>query len=103
MFPLNPFDYWRATLQATQIMADSHTVIALRLTGMAGLWPMGKAENQRMVSEKMSAGTHATRAALRVGLAGGSLPMIAMAAMKPVGLRTRANVKRLTKKAATPT
>lgn len=100
MFPPNPFDYFRATVQAAEIMAESQKVIALRLTGMAGFWPMGGGETARMVSEKLSAGAHASRAALRSGLAGNSLPVIAMAAMKPVQRRTRANAKRLTANAA---
>lgn len=96
MFPPNPFDYFRVSVQAAQIMAESQTVIALRLSGMAGLWPMGGGETSRMVSEKLAAGAHASRAALRAGMAGSSLPAIAMAAMKPVRRRTRANAKRLT-------
>jgi hypothetical protein len=36
---------------------------------------------------------------MRAGAAGGSLSEIAIAAMKPVGRRTRANAKRLTKAA----
>jgi hypothetical protein len=101
MLPLTPHGYWRIVLQASQIVTESHTVIALRLSGMAGLWPMAGAENQRMISEKLTAATQATQAAMRAGAgaAGGSLSEIAIAAMKPVGRRTRANAKRLTKAA----
>ena len=99
MFPVNPFDYWRASLEAGRIMAESQLVIGLRLAGLAGLWPMGQAETGRMLAEKIAAGQQAGAAALRAGLAGGSLPEIALAAMKPVGRRTRANALRLTRKA----
>ncbi len=99
MFPLNPFDYLRVTMKAAQIMAESQTVIGLRLAGMAGLWPMGGAENSRMVSEKMEAGAQAHTAAMKSAMAGGTLSDIAMAAMKPVGARTSANARRLAKKA----
>ena len=99
MLPLTPHGYWRIVLQASQILTESHTVIALRLSGMAGLWPMAEVENQRMISEKLTAATQATHAAMRAGAAGGSLSEIAIAAMKPVGRRTRANAKRLTKAA----
>jgi hypothetical protein len=99
MLPLTPHGYWRIVLQASQILTESHTVIALRLSGMAGLWPMAEVENQRMISEKLTAATQATHAAIRTGAAGGSLSDIAMAAMKPVGRRTEANAKRLTKAA----
>lgn len=99
MFTLNPLAYWTASLKAGQILVESQTVIALRLAGMAGIWPMGGTENARMVSEKMEAGAQAQEAAMRAVMAGSSLPDIAMAAMKPVGARTRANAKRLSKKA----
>jgi hypothetical protein len=99
MLPLTPHGYWRIVLQASQILTESHTVIALRLSGMAGLWPMAEVENQRMISEKLTAATQATHAAIRTGAGGGSLSDIAMAAMKPVGRRTKANAKRLTKAA----
>ena len=99
MLPLTPHGYWRIVLQASQILTESHTVIALRLSGMAGLWPMAEVENQRMISEKLTAATQATHAAIRTGASGGSLSDIAMAAMKPVGRRTKANAKRLTKAA----
>lgn len=102
MFPPNPFDIWRASVEATRIMAESQLVIGLRLAGMAGLWPMGQAETGRMVAEKLAASQQARVAALKAGMAGGSLPQIALAAMKPVGRRTRANARRLTRKAGKP-
>jgi len=69
MLPLTPHGYWRIVLQASQILTESHTVIALRLSGMAGLWPMAEVENQRMISEKLTAATQATHAAIRTGAA----------------------------------
>ena len=99
MFPLNPFDYWRASLEAGRILAESQVVIGLRLAGMAGFWPMGQGETGRMVAEKLRAGQQSGVAALAAGLAGGNPAQIALAAMKPVGKRTRANARRLTRKA----
>ncbi len=99
MFPMTPFDLWRASVEATRIAAESQLVIGLRLAGFAGLWPMGQAESARMLVEKVTASLQAGEAALRTGLAGGSLPQIALAAMHPVGRRTRANARRLTRKA----
>ncbi|MCF8512352.1 MAG: hypothetical protein K9G43_12960 [Rhodobacteraceae bacterium] len=97
MFPFNPFAYWSASIAAGQIMAESQLVIALRVAGMAGILPMAEGETQRMLSEKLAAGKEAGQAALRAGWAGGSLPTIVMAAMKPVGRRTRANARRLSR------
>jgi hypothetical protein len=99
MLSANPYDYWRMALQASQIMTESQTVIALRLSGLAGLWPMAEAEAQRMVDEKLDAAAQAGHAALRVGMTGGNLTDVAMAAMRPVARRTKANVKRLTAEA----
>lgn len=100
MFPLNPFDILRASVEATRIAAESQVVIGLRLAGLAGFWPMGQAEAGRMLSEKVTASLQAGEAALRTGLAGGSLPQIALAAMHPVGRKTRANAHRLTRRVA---
>lgn len=95
MFPPNPFDIWRASLEAARISAESHLVIGLRLAGLAGFWPMDPSEAVRMVSEKLAASRKAGEAALSVGLAGGSLAQVALAAMHPVGRKTRANARRL--------
>ena len=101
MFPTNPFDFWRVSFEAGRILAESQLVIGLRLAGLAGVWPMGQAETGRMVVEKLAASLQSGEAAMRAGLGGGSLPQIALAAMKPVGRRTRANARRLTRKATT--
>lgn len=96
---LTPFDFLRPAMEASRIMMESQMVIGLRLSGMAGFWPMEQAETNRMVSEKMSAGVDAAHAALRSGMAGGSLPDMAMAAMKLVRQKTRSNARRLQRKA----
>lgn len=98
MFLPNPVDYWRASVEAARIITESQLVIGLRLAGFAGFWPMDGAEAPRMLAEKLQAGAMASGAALRVGLAGGSLPEIALAAMQPVRRRTRANARRLRRK-----
>lgn len=96
---LTPFDFIRPALEAAQIMAESHLVIGLRLAGMAGLWPMGQAETNRMVSEKLTTGMDAAGAAMKSGMAGDSLPDMAMAAMKPYRHKTKSNARRLSRKA----
>jgi len=102
MFPLNPFEYVKVTMQAARIMVESQQVIALRVSGMAGMWTMNEGETARMVNEKLSAGMQAGSAAFMAGMSGASMTDIAMAAMKPVGKRTRANAKRLKKQVMTP-
>lgn len=99
MLRRSPDSCWRVVPQASRIVAESCIVIALRLSGMARLWRMVCAANQRMICETLIAATQATHAAMRAGAAGGSLSDIAMAAMRPVGRHTKANAKRLTKAA----
>ena len=99
MVMVSPFDYFRPAMEAARIMAESQMVISLRLAGMAGFSPMGQAEMPRMVAEKMQAGLDMGHAAMKAGMAGDSLPDIAMAAMKPVRRRTKANARRLSRKA----
>lgn len=92
------FDFIRPAIEASKIMADAQVVIGLRVAGMAGFWPMGQAETDRMVAEKMSAGLDAAGAAMRSAMAGGSLPDVALAAMRPVRSKTKSNVRRLSRK-----
>lgn len=92
------FDLIRPAMEASKIMADAQVVIGLRVAGMAGFWPMGRAEKHLMVAEKMSAGADAAGAVMRSAMAGGSLPDMAMAAMRPVRSKTKSNVRRLSRK-----
>ena len=97
---LTPFDFMRPAMEVSHIMAESHLVIGLRVAGMAGFWPMGQAETQRMMSEKVSASLDAAEAALKSGMAGDSLPDMAMAALRPYRHKTKSNARRLTRQAA---
>ena len=95
---MTPYDFMAPMLEASQIMAELQVVIGMRLAGMAGLWPMAKSETERMLAEKLSAGMDSAHAALRSGMAGGNISEVALAAMKPVRAKTRANAKRLQRK-----
>ena len=85
------------SLQTGLMMAEAQMVIAMRLWGMAGFWNTKPEENLRMVQEKAEAMVQASKAASRAMMSGGGAASVAMAALKPVRRRTRANVKRLTK------
>jgi len=50
-----PFDAMRPALEVSRMLIEAQQVIALRLAGMAGFWPMGQAETSRMVEEKLEA------------------------------------------------
>ena len=95
-----PTDFWRPMLQMGRIAAEAQTVIALRMAGFAGFWPMTPVEGLRMVTEKIEAGQASAEAALRASLAGQGPAEVAMAAMRPVRAKTRANARRLKARAA---
>ncbi len=95
----NPFNAMRPAMEASRMMIEAQQVIALRMAGMAGIWSMGPAENQRMVDEKVEAMTESVRAVFVAGMAGKSASSVAMAGIRPLRRRTKANAIRLTKKA----
>lgn len=92
-------DFMRPAIEASKIMADAQVVIGLRVAGMAGFWPMEQAETDRMISEKLIAGVDAAGAAMKSALSGGSPSDVAMAAMRPLRHKTKANARRLSRKA----
>ncbi len=94
-----PQDMMDAGIEAAMMLAEAQWVIALRMAGMAGFWRMGSGETSRMMSEKLDAGQASARAAMRVGMAGGSASAVALAAIKPLRRRTKANARRLTRAA----
>jgi hypothetical protein len=96
----DPFDLMSPTMVAAEILAQSQVVIGLRLAGMAGFWPMAKAENARMVSEKLQASIDMGHAAMTASLSGASPSQMAMAVMAPMQRKTRSNAKRLQRKAS---
>ena len=93
------FDLMKPSVEAGMMLAEAQMVIAMRMFGMAGLVPMSPREPTRMVQEKAEAMMQASKAASRAMMSGGGAASVAMAALKPVRRRTRANVKRLTKPA----
>jgi hypothetical protein len=87
----------RSTFAFWTLMAETQVVMTLRILGMAGVIPVRADENARMVSEKGPAFARAIMAGSAAALRGASPDRVAMAAMRPLGRKTRANVKRLTK------
>jgi hypothetical protein len=92
----SPFDLFRPMLVMTQMMMEAQAVIALRLMGMAGAWPMAAGEPLRMVTEKARAAQDAGLAMARAAGSGASAGKVMLAGVKPVRRRTKANVGRLT-------
>jgi len=91
----NPLNIMRSTFAFWTLMAEANTVVALRVLGMAGVLPADGAENERMFAEKGPAFAAAMIAGSRAAMKGQSLDRVALATMRPLGRKTRANVKRL--------
>lgn len=78
---------------------ESQTVVALRMFGLCGFWPMAASERERMVSEKPLAFARSAAAAAAVATEGGRSDEILAAALQPLRTKTRANMRRLSRKA----
>ena len=95
---LTPLDCWRAGFEIATMMAEAQIVISLRLLGIAGVWNTPEDEHRRMFSEKTAAAQEAGLAAARAFASGHKPADVARAAMTPLRRRTKANVKRLTRR-----
>ena len=93
-----PVDLMRVSMAYFRMMTEAQTVIGLRLLGMAGLWSVTPAETGRMMSEKGPAMARSMMAAGAAAMAGQRPDQIALAAVRPLGARTRANSRRLVKR-----
>ena len=91
------FGWWGLSIRAVQMMTEAQVVIAYRMMGMAGVWPVSASENARMVSEKVPAFITASGAATAAAMSGKRPDQILEAALRPIGLKTRANSRRLGK------
>lgn len=99
----NPaIDAWRTSMAFAMMLAEAQAVIGLRLLGLAGVWAIGPDEHRRMWAEKVDAARLGGLAAMRAAAAGAAPARVAAAALNPVRRRTRANVRRLTRRAVQP-
>ena len=88
----------RLQMQTARMMIEAQTVIGLRVMGMAGLMPAAKGENLRMVTEKQIAFADAWMAGTQAMLSGASPGQAYSRALRPIGRKTSANSKRLTRR-----
>jgi hypothetical protein len=91
----DPAAAMRLAVQSSMMLIEAQMIIAMRLMGMAGGWKVGTRENERMTSEKPAAMVASSMAAGRAMMAGASPQGVALAALKPIRARTRANARRL--------
>lgn len=91
-------DMMRLSMSATMMMMEAQTVITMRLWGMAGFWNVGPGENQLMWQEKAQAAQQSGQAAAMAAIKGATPGQVALAAIKPVRRKTKANVSRLARR-----
>ena len=94
---MTPKQAMRLMTESTLMMMEAQRVIAMRLAGMSGKWKVGADEDSRMVTEKHQAVMASGQAMMLAVAQGGSAGTVALAGLKPVRARTRANNSRLTK------
>lgn len=92
-----PFAYWALGVRTAQMLVEANTVIAFRVMGMAGGWPVSPTEGARMVFEKGPAFLRAYGDAATAAMKGKRPDEIATAALRPIGRKTRSNAKRLSR------
>lgn len=92
----DPFGAWRAGLAFWTMMAEAQAVVAIRTMGMWGVIPASPRERHTMMAEKGPAFAEAALAAGIAAAQGRRPEAVLEAAVKPLGRRTRANVRRLT-------
>lgn len=105
MFPFSvssavslPVDLVRTGSQVGLLMVESQAVVALRLLGLTGFWAVTPSETSVMISEKGPTLAKAASAATRAMASGKRPDQVLDAAVRPLRSRTRANVRRLSKR-----
>ena len=98
MVMFNPVGLWISGIATAQLMVETHTVVTLRVLGMAGLWPVAPGETQRTWREKPGAFVEAGGSAITALLTGKRPDQVVEAAVRPLRRRTRANSRRLWKR-----
>lgn len=91
----NPFDLSDLVAPGVELLAEAQMVVAMRLAGMLGLWPVRWDETHRMISEKGPALMSAASDAQTAALAGRRFDEILIAAITPLTGAARANRLRL--------
>lgn len=87
---------WMLALETSRAVADAQTVIAMRVGGMMGVWPVAGGETARMVQEKPRAMIKAV-----VAMQGAMIDMktpdqVMRAGLRPISEKVGKNAKRLT-------
>ncbi len=93
-----PTEAMHLAMQSSMMLAEANMVIAMRLMGMGGMWRVNPTEYARMVQEKSDAAMASGAAMMRAVMAGQTPAKVALAGIKPMRAKTRANMARLAKR-----
>ncbi|MEP3436635.1 MAG: hypothetical protein ABJN75_07635 [Hoeflea sp.] len=92
------FDLWRTSIDLGTLALETQAVVTMRMMGMAGLWPVAKSENKKMVKEKLPAFAKAATSAAGTAMRGGRPDEAVSVAAKSLTRKARANRKRLVRR-----
>lgn len=93
---MHPFFPSPATVVAWwTMMAEAQIVASMRMLALAGVVPMTRGDRNRMFAEKGPAFAAAAMAATMAAMGGKSADAVMQAALRPVGRRTRINLRRV--------
>jgi hypothetical protein len=91
----SPMAIWKSGFDAWRMLGEAQTVVALRMMGMAGMWPLAEGETLRMVTEKQQAFAQSAFDGTMAAMRGAPPDLVLSAMVRPLGLKTSANAKRL--------
>ncbi len=93
----SPMAIWQSGFDAWRMLAEAQTVIAYRMMGMAGLWTLAEGESARMFTEKQQAFAQSAFDLTAAAMRGQPPEAILAAAVRPLGRKTSANARRLSR------
>ncbi len=91
----SPMAIWQSGFDTWRMITEAQTVVALRMMGMAGVWTLAEGEMTRMITEKHQAFAQSALDLTAAAMRGKPPEQILAAAVRPLGLTTRANSRRL--------
>jgi len=100
MHPLSHLHLSNIIAPSLELLAEAQIVIAMRLAGMVGLWPVERDETQRMIAEKGPALMGAASDAQTAALTGMRIDEVLLAAIIPLTGAARDNRLRLSARRA---
>jgi len=94
----NMFDVLSTGARMWRLGIETHSVVTLRMLGMAGVWNTPFDESWRMVAEKPEAFIEAGRDGMIAAMSGAGPDKVLEASIRPLSRKTRANRKRLSRR-----